>query len=220
MPGVHMPKQVLTAQFFQQGIAYALEQCGLLLRDAGLLYDQGSYATAVVLAAFAREELGRSRILFDLFQEASKGKQISLEDVTKACADHVDKQEKAQLSTVMRGPRDSAIGKLLLAVMKCHPQSEEWKKAKAELGELEKRLAMRTPDDRHETRESALYVDAKPNGWARPSEIEKEFAKNFLVDAVQDYAVLLRRDPDSEFNKALQGWKEGPKIPDPVWPKD
>ena len=44
----------LTPQYILQGFAYALEQCGLLLRDANLLYRNGAYANAFVLTAFAR----------------------------------------------------------------------------------------------------------------------------------------------------------------------
>ena len=46
-----------TSEYLMKGAAYALEQCGLCLRDAALLYRGKSYADAVVLAAFAR---GRS----------------------------------------------------------------------------------------------------------------------------------------------------------------
>jgi len=60
-----MPTSV-TPQYLLEGAAYALEQCGLLLRDANLLYRSGSYGSAVALAAFAREELGRWRILLEL----------------------------------------------------------------------------------------------------------------------------------------------------------
>jgi AbiV family abortive infection protein len=49
----------ITPQYLLEGAVYALEQCGLLLRDANLLYRSGSYATAVALAAFAREEQRR-----------------------------------------------------------------------------------------------------------------------------------------------------------------
>src|SRR5271170_1080455 len=56
-------KMSLTPQYILQGFAYALEQCGLLLRDANRLYQNGAYASAAVLTAFAREELGRSSIL-------------------------------------------------------------------------------------------------------------------------------------------------------------
>ena len=45
----------LTPQYILQGYAYALEQCGQLLRDANVLYRNQSYASALVLAAFAQE---------------------------------------------------------------------------------------------------------------------------------------------------------------------
>jgi hypothetical protein len=53
-------KMPMMPQYILQGAAYALEQCGLLLRDANLLYRNDVHANAVVLTAFAREELGRS----------------------------------------------------------------------------------------------------------------------------------------------------------------
>jgi len=56
----------VSPQYLLEGAAYALEQCGLLLRDANLLYRSGSYASAVALAAFAQEELGRWKMLLDL----------------------------------------------------------------------------------------------------------------------------------------------------------
>ena len=48
----------ITPEYLLQGAAYALEQCGLLLRDAIVLYRNGSYSSAVALAALAREGLG------------------------------------------------------------------------------------------------------------------------------------------------------------------
>src|SRR5262249_39594661 len=40
-----------TPQFLLEGAAYALEQCGIFLSDAALLYRSGSYRNSVVLAA-------------------------------------------------------------------------------------------------------------------------------------------------------------------------
>jgi AbiV family abortive infection protein len=73
--------QSATAPYLLEGAVYALEQCGLLLRDADLLYRNRSFATAVVLAAFAREELGRWQILLKLRKEVLGGRQLSLKDV-------------------------------------------------------------------------------------------------------------------------------------------
>jgi hypothetical protein len=53
----------VTAEYLLSGAALALEQCGLLLRDAVCLFKNRSFGSAVVLAAFAREELGRCQIL-------------------------------------------------------------------------------------------------------------------------------------------------------------
>ena len=52
--------EAATADYLLRGTVFALEQCGLLLRDARILCEAGSYASAVVLTAFAREELGRN----------------------------------------------------------------------------------------------------------------------------------------------------------------
>ena len=53
-----MPAASVTPEYLLEGAAYALEQCGLLLRDANLLYQSGSYASVIALAAFAQEEKG------------------------------------------------------------------------------------------------------------------------------------------------------------------
>ena len=72
-----MPASV-TPQYLLEGAVYALEQCGLLLRDANLLYQNGSHASAVALAAFAREELGRWRILFELRKKVLGGDNVTI----------------------------------------------------------------------------------------------------------------------------------------------
>jgi hypothetical protein len=58
-------KKSVSPQYLLEGAVYALEQCGLLLRDANLLYRNGSYSSAVAVALFATEELGRWSILLD-----------------------------------------------------------------------------------------------------------------------------------------------------------
>src|SRR5258708_39176736 len=107
-----------------KGTFYALEQCGLLLRDANILYRNGSYASTIVLAAFAREELGRYRILLDLWRRARDGKDtFTADDVRKACDDHVTKQKAGMLSLTMRADRESGLGKMLRASTENHPHS-------------------------------------------------------------------------------------------------
>ena len=82
----------VTPQDLLQGACYALEQCGILLDDATTLFEAESYATSVVLAAFAQEELGRSLILRELRKDVIAGKTVTVSRVKKRCEDHVTKQ--------------------------------------------------------------------------------------------------------------------------------
>ena len=92
----------LTAQSLLRGAVYSLEQCGLLLGDAKLLYKNGSYASALAVAAFAREDLGRSRMLLKLRKGVLAGETLAVEDVKTACDDHVRKQEAGMTSLTLR----------------------------------------------------------------------------------------------------------------------
>ena len=49
--------QAATSDYLLRGTVFALEQCGLLLRDARILCEAGSYASAVVLTALAARKL-------------------------------------------------------------------------------------------------------------------------------------------------------------------
>lgn len=105
---------MVTAQYLVEGAFYAAEQCGFLLRDAVVLYNRKAYASAVVLAAFAREELGRSRILRDLHRKMVKdGQAVTIKDIQNKCQDHVTKQQWAQLSITQRFSGDEGLGRLL-----------------------------------------------------------------------------------------------------------
>ena len=105
-----------------KGAVYALEQCGLLLRDANILYRNRSYASAVVLTAFAREELGRYRILLEFWHRARDCKEtFTADQIRNACDDHVTKQQAGMFSSTMRADRDSGLGKVLRASMENPP---------------------------------------------------------------------------------------------------
>jgi AbiV family abortive infection protein len=120
----------VTSNFLLQGYAYSLEHCGLLLRDANILYRSGSYPSTVVLAAFAIEELGRSTILLKSWQQVLAGENIMLAEVRNRCKDqraHQTKQEAGMLSIVLTGDDDPEFGKWLRIRMEANPQSAEWK---------------------------------------------------------------------------------------------
>ena len=72
-------------QTLPQGSWYALEQTGRLLRSAVVLFESGDPSTAVAVAMFGREELGRSRILRVLAQQGKTQRCRGQEVVQGAC---------------------------------------------------------------------------------------------------------------------------------------
>jgi AbiV family abortive infection protein len=129
----------VTPEYLLKGYTLALEQCGLLLRDAVRLYECGSYATAIVLAAFGREELGRSQILLDLWRRQRAGRAVTVEQIDAACGEHVDKQRAGMLSMTMRADRDTGLGKILTDRTTNAPQTKEWKDADAALKQIDEK---------------------------------------------------------------------------------
>jgi AbiV family abortive infection protein len=220
----------VTPQYLLQGASYALEQCGLLLRDANILYRNGSYASAVVLTAFAREELGRSGILFDLRRRALAGQAFTIAQIREACEDHVTKQRAGMLSITVTADRESGIGKILRARMENHPQTREWQKADAELQQIDEIKKKRTPTDRHEKRIAALYVEpVSDSQWTRPAATSASAAHDFLQGAVNDYAGRyhqgyitpgdsILRQIDPELCSGLEQWSDRPELQPPEWP--
>jgi AbiV family abortive infection protein len=224
----------VTPAYLLKGYALALEQCGLLLRDAVRLYESGSYATAVVLAAFAREELGRSQILLDLWRRQRDGHSATVEQIDTACGEHLDKQRAGMLSMTMRADRQTGLGKILTGRMTNALQSQEWKDADAILKQIDEKKAKRTPDDRHNTRMRALYVEPTSSSeWNRPADMSAQAAHDFLQDAVNDYAgrygqgyvtsnQCILKDIDADLYNALEQLADRPQLPppeQPSWPK-
>jgi AbiV family abortive infection protein len=216
----------VTPQFLLQGFAYALEQCGLLLRDANILYRSRSYAGTVVMTHSAREELGRSDILLDLWRQAPSGKTITVKQIKNACKDHVTKQREGMLS-VTTADGESDEGKLLRAKWANPPQSPERKKADEELRRIDEERIKHTPDGRHKQRLDALYVDPiSESQWNRPAATSASTAQQVLQDAVNDYkgsydryvqskhSTLKEDDPD--LYAALEQWSDRPNL---LWPE-
>jgi AbiV family abortive infection protein len=209
-----------------RGAIYGLEQCGLLLRDAVSLYHRGSNASSVVLAAFAREELGRANILLHLRAKAVAGEIVTNKRISECCRDHVAKQRWATLSVATRTDTNSVVGKPLQTRARAHPHSDEWKTADKRIKEVDARRLKSTPNRRHQQRERAIYVepDASGTGWNRPHrDISPQTAYEFLTDAVNDYAVKLQLvDPDLEVDKQLleelEAWHDRPDLPAPLHP--
>jgi AbiV family abortive infection protein len=213
----------VTERFLLEGAAYALEQCGRLLHAANLLNKDGDWATAVAMASFAREELGRWDILLDLRREVLKGKQLTAKDVNEASNDHERKQKAGMTSITMRADRDSGLGKLLAARGNAKPGSPEWKQAQDQIDKLDRKLRQRTPGERHDQRMAALYVDAvSESEWNRPvTAVSAKQAWAFLTDAANDYDIQRERYTnleilkalDLELHDALKAWTERSELP-------
>ena len=213
----------VTTQSLLHGAVYALAQCGLLLGDAKLLYENGSYATATAVALFAREELGRWKILLERRKRVLAGESLAVEDIQKACDDHVDKQEAGMTSLTMRGVTGSGVGKLLDSRSKAPLGSKEREEADKQVDDIHRRTSKRTPDDRHRLRMKALYVDIlSEDQWNQPArEISQTTAWERLVEATNDYelqrdqwytALPLVKARDPELHDALVQWSDRPEL--------
>src|SRR5262245_14297854 len=105
----------VTPDVMLTGAVFNLQQCGLFVRDAALLYESGSYAAAVIFAALALEALGKWKTLLRLCRDGFKGEQFTFEAVSDLLSDHEKMQEAGNLSTSMISHNDLGLGKLMQA---------------------------------------------------------------------------------------------------------
>jgi len=218
---------LLPLDALMKGSWFALVQAGHLLQDAVLLYHAGRYATAVGLAMFAREELGRYRLLRDWWHEAkTTGRSFDATEVRSRLDDHVEKQRAAVLSLTYEEPPDSVVGKLLIACIQNKIGSPEYNAAREELEKVDKWRARRLPHERHEDRMKALYVDLDPQSgaWKRPGDsFSRDEARRRINDALNDYRVQFdptnRRIHNAErrpgLNECMDSWTDKPELPQP-----
>jgi AbiV family abortive infection protein len=177
--------------YLAEGALLALDQAGRLLVDAQILYKASRYATAMALALFGREELGRSRILYQLCQRVRNGDPVTASDVQKACDDHLEKQRQSLLGgIVLRATPSDAIGRAIQTKLSARPQSQEYTKASETIDLAVERKMAQLPGARHADRLEALYVDPTPSaaGWNRPSTLAPERARLAIEDLSNDYA--------------------------------
>jgi AbiV family abortive infection protein len=212
----------VSSDYLLHGAVFALEQCGLLLSHARTLHcsgESGAYASAMALAAFAREELGRYKILRELWKRTISGETFSVKQIRDQCDDHVEKQREGMLSVM---PRGSGLGRLLQTYSSADHASPEWQNASEELDRMIQSQRRRTPEDRHNLRMRALYVEPLPTGWNKPAEISEVVARDFLVHAINDYSlasrnleVLVLKRIDPNFYAALEQWQDRPELKPP-----
>jgi AbiV family abortive infection protein len=219
--------QVVSEAVLLKGSWYALEQAGRLLHAAVGVYDRGDPGTALALAMFGREEVGRSRILRTLADEVAGGSSFNRDEVTKRCEDHVRKQREGATGTTLHVKPPSELAKALQARTSSAPISPGWKAARVVISKAVASKAKRDPQDRHDIREKALYVDLDSNSmsWSRPSTIAASVAREAIEEAVGDYAIecdALREDVIAAdfpaMAKARTGMKPAPVLLAAIWP--
>ncbi len=196
----------VSEQTLLEGAWFALEQAGRLLHSAKVLFEIGDFSTAVAVAMFSREELGRSRLLRDCSRDVRNGQVLQAKDITKRCQDHVVKQNASVGSITLRTTNDTELGKALQTQWEYAPSSEQWKRAESFINSAHEAKQKRQPDERHQLRCSSLYVDINGMGtdWIRPFKIDKEEARNHIYDTSNDYAHEVDRLTNEDLRSMLE----------------
>jgi AbiV family abortive infection protein len=219
----------VTPQFLLEGAIYALEQCGLLLRDANIMFQSRSYASVVVLAAFAHEELGRSCILLGLRREVIGGTNFTRKEIQKRCKDHKTKQRMGMGSVIITD--DSDLAEHLQTMAQSPPHSAEWQNTNEKINRMIELEGEGIPDERHKNRQLSLYVQpaSEEDQWNRPVNTSPSDAHKFLRHAVGTYVgryengyststLSILKVCDPELHNALEQWPDRPELPRPEWP--
>ena len=210
-----------------EGSWYALEQAGRLLHAAVGVYDRGDPGTALALGMFGSEEIGRSRILRTLANEVASGASFSPQNVTDRCNDHVKKQREGATGTSIRFAPPSQLAKAVQIRAGSTPRSPGWKAACDVISVAVTSKTKRDPQDRHDMREKALYVDLDSDSmsWSRPCSITATIAREHIEDAVGDYAFecdalrdVVIADDFPTMAKARARMKPAPVLLAAIWP--
>jgi AbiV family abortive infection protein len=195
-----VPKQSLQPEVLAEGALRALEQAFRLADDAFLLFEKERWPTAVVLALFAREELGRYDLLAEAVRDTKAGKSVSASSIAKRCEDHVEKLRRGYVTTTIRlAETDAASWEAFFK----DPGTPESKTFRERLDRMHQAKAKRQHEDAHKMRLRALYVELSPSGkWVLPSDVSREDAEVEVRAAAADCA-----------NTVARFWSESPVLP-------
>ncbi len=211
-----------------KGSWYSLEQCGRLLKSAAILYREKDYSTAVGVAMFAREELGKHRILREQWKKSvDTGKPPSVTQIKNACENHIEKQRRGQMGVTLLTDGPGALDTALRTRVASRPGDPSFQEAEKVIQMAIEAKVKRAPSERHEKRLEGFFVDLEESGtdWKRPAiTISQEIAQRELGDVANDYAGQWDRFStpgvldDSQLVEALKAWSDKPALERPVWP--
>ncbi len=169
-----------------EGAFHALSHAGALIRDAVLLLGAGRFSSALVLAVFALEEVGRHRIYLQESARLPSGGTVKLTDLEAKTHPHVEKIRRSDTETRVTLPKDLAEQ---LAEVSRRPSQPETKEVLAKIRRHARRQHRHDPDALHERRKRALYVQPLEKGlWSLPSATTEEEARRVIGDALTHYA--------------------------------
>jgi hypothetical protein len=126
-------------------------------------------------------------------------------------------------SVVQRTNTNTVLGQLLQDRSRAKPGSPEWQNLSEKTDKITELQKKRTPEDRHDQRMKALYVEPLESGWNRPTETSETAARDFLTAAINEYAIQRENgyinsdDPilkhlDPDFYAALEQWQDRPEL--------
>ena len=224
-----MSARLLSADDLLHGAIYALEHGGNLLGDAVGLWQRTSYSSGVILAVFAREEIGRSKICAAAWREVLAGANVSTEDLAKRCAHHVAKLKAGRVGLTLRLTAEPGQGAFIKALAR-GPDAEGYREARERVDAMFKALTKRDEaGETHALRCRAQYVDTTPTGWNRPAETSREESSELICDVANAYAVRRNHALDTDARRlpgdptpigpAARAWPDCPTLPTPVWPE-
>ncbi len=143
------------ADFIIAGVFFAARNAWELLRDAQMLHNAGSFASAYGLAVFCREELGKSKIWRDQWYRCLRGESVTLDDLKLgAVTNHRKKLER--------------VGKHVLEGVFSQgeppePGSSEEAELAKRISEINVRARQRDPEKTHIARLRAFFVEVGGN---------------------------------------------------------
>ena len=170
---------------------------------------------------YSHEELGRYRILRKLRDAVvTEGASVTVDDIERVCNDHVKRQAQGTGGTTLSAPGDTVLGHAMMVL----PNDPEFSSARQLIDNAMAAKRRRLPQDRHEMRMRALYVEPSDDGWNRPTDQEQDKARDAVCEAANAHSLSHTRlvgygdDSDEEFVDAMHSWPECPELLPPVWP--
>lgn len=167
------PKEVL------EGAIHALTHAGQLCDDANLLFREGRFASAVVLATSGREELGRFSFLVERFLSLEPNGTVSADDLRSSCDDHIAKLRRGQ--RIIHLPMPTELAERFRAAAEKGGSTPDTAAVLAQIDAIAKVKRRREPHDAHERRLRAQYVEPREDGsWSTPAQLTRDEANVFV----------------------------------------